>query len=94
MSGREATRKDLPMQNTKQSQCMIMGCWRMFSSDSACEKHKPWTRPVSDGCKDPAGLGMESRERGDGVSVWSVPMDPAVKARLEAMWAARRKSES
>lgn len=88
---KEATRKDLPLQNTKQSQCMRLGCYRMFSSDSAAEKHKPWTKPVTDSCKDPVSLGMEARERGDGVLVWSVPMDPAVRVRMEAMWAARRK---
>lgn len=87
---REATRKDLPLQNTKQSQCMRLGCYRMFSSDSAAEKHKPWTKPVSEDCKDPVSLGMEARERGDGVLVWSVPMDPAVRVRMEAMWKARR----
>lgn len=86
---REATRADTPTLNTKQSQCTI--CWALFSSDSACELHKPYRKPVSTLCKDPADLGMESKDRGDGIAMWSVPMDPEVRERMEKMWAARRK---
>lgn len=89
LRSREAVRSDLPRINTKESQCVL--CWRMFTSDSACEKHKPWTKPVTYSCKVPSELGMESRERGDGVLLWSVPMNPAQRERLEKMWAARRK---
>ncbi len=87
---REATRSDTPKLNTKESQCPI--CWKLFTSDSACEIHKPYRKPVTGDCKDPVELGMESRERSDGVLLWSVPMDPEQKARLELMWAARRKN--
>lgn len=86
---REATRKDRPTLNTKETQCCI--CYSIFSSDSACEAHKPYRKPVSNLCKSPKELGMESKVRPDGVKVWSVPMDPAVKERMEKMWAARRK---
>lgn len=88
---REATRADRPTLNTKETQCCI--CHKMFSSDSACELTKPYRRPVSEKCKDPRSLGMESKDR-DGILVWSVPMDPVVKARLELMWEARRKKSS
>ena len=86
---REAERSDRPTMNTKETQCPL--CWRLFSSDSACELTKPYRKPVSEGCKQPSELGMVSKERGDGVLVWSVPMDPAVRERMEKMWAARRK---
>lgn len=88
--GREATRADTPTINTKQSQCVV--CWRMFSCDSAAESHTSYRKPVTSECKDPIGLGMESKERADGVLVWSVPMDPVQRERLEKMWAARRKT--
>lgn len=87
---KEATRADHPALNTKQTQCPI--CWTMFSSDSACELTKPYRKPVSVSCKHPVDLGMVSSERADGVLVWSVPMDPEVKERMEKMWAARRKA--
>lgn len=88
---REAVKSDLPAMNTKQSQCVI--CWRMFSSDSACELHKPYRKPVTGECKDPSSVGMESKESAaGGFAIWSVPMDPEVKARMEKMWAARKKS--
>lgn len=79
-----------PTLNTKETQCCL--CDVMFSSDSACELTKPYRKPVTAECKDPASLGMECRDRGDGVCVWFVPMDPEVKERMEKMWAARRKA--
>ena len=88
---REASRTDRPTMNTKETQCVV--CWMMFSSDSACELTKPYRKPVSVDCKHPVDLGMVSKEREDGVLVWSVPMDPAQRARLEKMWAARRKTK-
>lgn len=87
---REACKADTPTLNTRQSQCVI--CWRMFSSDSACELHKPYRKPVTDECKDPVGLGMEGKEGAGGFLIWMVPMDPEVKERMEKMWAARRKT--
>lgn len=85
---REATRTDTPVLNTKQTQCPI--CWTLFSSDSACELTKPYRKPITSECKSPEELGMESKERPDGVLVWSVPMTPEVKEKMEKMWAARR----
>lgn len=87
---REAVKSDLPAMNTKQSQCTL--CWRMFSSDSACELHKPYRKPVTGECKQPSEIGMEGKESPAGFLIWSVPMDPEVKARMEKMWAARKKS--
>ena len=46
---REATRADLP--KGREAQCPI--CWRMFTSDWACERHKPYRRPATPDCKIP-----------------------------------------
>lgn len=78
---REATRDDRPVIGTNQAQCSI--CWRMFSSDSLCERCKPYARPpwdvntrgrvsVRDECIDPLLIGLIARERGDGVCVWGL----------------------
>ena len=72
---REATRADLP--RGKEAQCPI--CWRIFGSDSTCEKHKPYARPVTEPCKDPRSIGMEPRERRE-VAVWVRPMPAGVSA--------------
>lgn len=70
---REATRDDLP--RGSEAQCPI--CWRIFGSDSTCERHKPYRRPVSAACKDPADIGLQSRER-RGLAVWVLPMSENV----------------
>lgn len=86
----EANYKDhRPRLNTKETQCVI--CGRIFGSSSTADSHAPWKRPVTAECKDPASLGMEFRDRGDGVKVWFIPMAPEVQERMSKMWAARRK---
>lgn len=62
---REATRSDLPKGN--EAQCVT--CWRIFSSDSLCERHKSYRLPKTASCKDPSTLGFEAIER-RGVAVW------------------------
>lgn len=54
-----------------EAQCPL--CDRIFGSDSGCERHKPYAKPRTDECKDPAELGMEVRLRGDR-EVWVRPM--------------------
>src|SRR5690349_19616703 len=44
---REATRNDRPVIGTIQTQCCI--CWKMFASDSICERQKPYARLPEDG---------------------------------------------
>lgn len=56
----------------RQSQCVM--CERVFKSDSACEKHKSYATPKTDGCKDPSSLGMVEGSRG-----WSVPVPEEAK---------------
>lgn len=68
---REATKADLP--KGAEAQCPI--CWRIFGSDSTCERHKPYKRPVTQECKDPESIGLESRPR-RGLAVWVLPMSP------------------
>lgn len=78
---REATKKDLPRLGTNQAQCCI--CYRMFSSDSLCEKTKPYARPpwdvntrgrvaARDECIEPELVGLIARERADGVAIWGL----------------------
>lgn len=67
---REATKADLP--KGREAQCPI--CWRIFGSDSTCELHKPYRKPVDESCKEPLSIGLEARER-RGLRVWVVPMD-------------------
>ena len=62
---REATRSDLP--HGSEAQCPI--CYRIFGADSTAERHKPYARPETDACKDPAVIGLERRER-RGLAVW------------------------
>jgi len=63
---REATKKDLP--KGAEFQCTI--CWRIFTSDSTCELHKPYRKPISDTCKEPSSIGLVMKER-RGLRVWS-----------------------
>ena len=49
---REATRSDLPKGG--EAQCTI--CWKLFTSDYACEAHKPYRRPQTPDCKIPSLL--------------------------------------
>jgi hypothetical protein len=62
---REATRADPP--KGREAQCPL--CWRIFSSDSSCEAHKPYRRPLTDTCKPPAHQGAQPFER-RGLAVW------------------------
>lgn len=66
---REATKADRPQ--GAESQCVL--CWRLFGSDSTCEAHKPYRRPVTAECKEPSTVGLEWRER-RGLAVWVRPM--------------------
>ena len=51
-----------------EAQCVT--CWRIFTSDSACEFHKDYRRnPI---CRDPSTLGMVARERRD-IPIWTRP---------------------
>lgn len=65
---REATKQDLP--RGREAQCIL--CWRIFGSDSTCELHKPYRKPVADICKEPASIGLETRDR-RGLTVWVQP---------------------
>lgn len=62
---REATRADLP--RGREAQCVL--CWRIFSSDSSCETHKPYRRPVTPECKEPGTIGFRAFER-RGLAIW------------------------
>lgn len=96
---REATRSDHPRIGTIQTQCPI--CWRMFASDSICEKQKPYARLPGDSgvgrvaersecIDDLAGvLGLIPRERDDGIIVWGVTDDAEMARRAETMEKAR-----
>ena len=64
---REATRADLP--KGREAQCPI--CWRMFGSDWACERHKPYRRPVTRECKEPSSVGLNPFEK-RGLVIWYV----------------------
>ncbi len=79
LTTREATKADLP--KGREAQCPI--CWRMFKSDWAAELHKPYRRPVTDVCKEPAGLGMVALER-RGLAVWGTRMPEAAAKRLKS----------
>lgn len=71
---REATRADRP-KGFREAQCPL--CWRLFGSDSTCEEHKPYRRPVSTSCKEPSTVGLEARER-RGLAMWVHPMPKSV----------------
>lgn len=60
------TRQDLP--KGREAQCPI--CMRLFSSDTACERHKPYSEPKSTHCKPPASLGMIAIEK-RGLPIWT-----------------------
>ncbi len=62
---REATKADLP--KGREAQCPR--CWKLFSSDTSCEMHKSYRRPVTETCKDPAAIGFQAFER-RGLVVW------------------------
>jgi hypothetical protein len=62
---REATRKDLP--KGREAQCPV--CWRMFGSDWAAEKHKPYRQPVTAVCKEPSAVGLSAFEK-RGLVIW------------------------
>jgi hypothetical protein len=68
---RDTTRSDIP--HGAEAQCPI--CWRIFTRDGVCEKHKPYASPKTPECKDPATLGFVRRDR-RGVAVWSGPPAP------------------
>lgn len=97
---REATRQDRPMVGTIQAQCCM--CWRIFSSDSLCEKAKPYARlPEETGtgkrgrvaerssCIDPLELGLVSRERSDGVAIWGLVDSEESERRAQNLAKAR-----
>lgn len=94
---REANKSDRPLIGTIQTQCCI--CWRMFASDSICEKTKPYARLPEDGergrvaerssCIDPSSLGLIPRERADGITVWGVTADEEIERRTATMAKAR-----
>lgn len=65
-----------------EAQCPL--CDRIFGGDSSCERHKPYSKPKTPGCKDPASMGMEMRLRGDR-EVWVVPMPPEKAANLSGL---------
>lgn len=60
------TRQDLP--KGSEAQCPL--CMRIFSSDYACELHKPYREPKSAHCKTPKSLGMIAIER-RGLPIWT-----------------------
>jgi hypothetical protein len=77
MEIREATKEDLP--KGAEAQCPI--CWRIFSSDSTCELHKPYRKPIADVCKEPSIIGLVMKER-RGLAIWSSPPDEGMARRL------------
>src|SRR5262249_11138413 len=92
--------KDLPYQGTLQTQCCL--CWRMFSSDTACEQAKPYARLPEEKemgkrgrvawreeCTDPVSLGFNAFERADGVIVWSPESLESRAEKVERMQNAR-----
>lgn len=81
-----------PKLTGKESQCPL--CDRVFSTDANCEKHKPYSKPITEICKNPADIGMEFEIRTDGIAKWGTPMDSETRAKLEKMWAARRKGNN
>lgn len=97
-SGREAERSDRPVIGTIQTQCVV--CWKMFASDSICERQKPYARlPQDEGkvgrvaerseCTDPSALGLIPRVREDGVIVWGVTTDEEMERRALTLGKAR-----
>lgn len=97
---REATKADRPTMGTSQAQCMIKGCYKMFSADGVAEQHKPYARAPEDmgkrgrvaeraACTDPAQLGMTPIERPDGVTVWGFITEEEYLNRLDRMDTAR-----
>ena len=60
------TRANLPV--GREAQCPL--CLRMFTSDTVCEQHKPYTRPETMHCKTPTSLGMIAIER-RGLPIWT-----------------------
>lgn len=101
---REATKKDRPKIGTIQAQCIL--CWRIFASDSICERTKPYARlPEDEGrkgriservsCIDPLELGLIARERTDGVIVWGlVDEEEAVRRSVNLAKARTAKARS
>lgn len=77
---RDATRSDLP--KGREAACPI--CWRMFTSDSACEMHKPYRKPQGPVCKDPLDLAMVSHER-RGLAIWGTQMSAEALERLKSV---------
>lgn len=79
---REATRSDLPVGN-KEAQCPI--CWRMFSTDRNCERHKPYSKrngtQPGEYCKNPEDVGLVQEER-RGFAVWKEPGKENLLQRL------------
>lgn len=97
---REATKADRPLMGTSQAQCMIKGCYKMFSADGVAEQHKPYHRAPEDmgkrgrvaerdSCTDPVQLGMTPIERPDGVTVWGFISAEEYANRLDRMSTAR-----
>lgn len=54
----------------RQAQCTT--CWRIFSSDSVCERHKKYATPKTKDCKAPESLGLVAVLK-SGVPVWVSP---------------------
>jgi hypothetical protein len=77
MEIREATKADLP--KGAEAQCPI--CWRIFTSDSTCELHKPYRKPIAETCKEPSSIGLVMKIRRD-LAVWSSPPDEGMRQRL------------
>lgn len=73
----------VPRQRPRGTEAQCPLCDRIFGGDSSCERHKPYAKPKTAECKDPATLGMEIRAR-DGREVWVVPMPAELAAKLKA----------
>lgn len=63
----------------KEAQCPL--CEEVFSTDRNCEAHKPWSKPITETCKDPASVGLKKQVRRNEVQVWYRPLPPEVAER-------------
>lgn len=67
-----------------EAKCPLLGCEKIFTSDSACESHKSYSPLGKALCKDPALLGMIPIER-RGIPIWRKPMDEVGRDKMSKL---------